>query len=549
MGTTFTTLNLYGAERSTVLSLLLPSDQLQDQNAPWLTVVPSHDTEDGNLQRLEKAAKKLTKASDAAALLFFYFDDDMFSCTLYQNGRKSASFENDQSWAKLGKALGERFGDDTILKAFRLASKCSSMEEQIKLLEETVGTAFYELQEDEPRTVPKSDVTLRSIKAREAMLKKRPNRFNLTELALADWPKELQYRQKLLYALRPQWRAYHLSGLLYDTNMKKYLVPGGDGMLSYPKLLVWNADWGAQQSKLFLMNGKTGDRRELGPIPGSIIHAVWQTKDGGTVILRVQTAAIEQKEVIGPNHREIYSVICVNKDGTERWRFEPELNGSQSLAHVHSSEQGVITLFANGINAVVKADTMIFQIDGETGAQLRTSTFPYQENVHHMIHVDALNAFLLCRRATKELVLLDETLKEMQSFGGYTDSYYFEEDQLCGSVLWKGDIWNQRFVKFYDLQSGKSRKTPLEIPAYVHSVLEDGRILGVNEKQNTLTVFDSEGIVTARCKVPGTLCRVISENGTAYLTELRGPNTHGYVYDALFDQTTLHVWRLDPVTD
>ena len=545
MGTTFTTLNVYCAERSTVMPMLLPSDQLRDQNKPWLTVVPSHDTEDSNLERLEKVAKKLTKGSDAAALLFFYFDDDMFRCTLYQNGKKSVSCESDQSWAKLGKALGERFGDDNVPKAFRLASKCSSMEEQIKLLEETVGTAFYELQEDEPRTVKQSDTTLRVIKARETMLKKRTNRFKLTELMVKDWPKELQYRQKLYDALRPQWREYHLSFFLHETNIKKYLVPGGDGMLAYPNLLDWGADWDARQSKLFLMNGKTGDCRELGPISGDIIRAVWQTKDGGMVILRVQVAPLEQVEDIGPNHRQIYSVICVNNDGTERWHFQPELNRFQNLQHVHSSVQGVITLFASGIDAVVKADAVLLQIDGETGELLRSRIYPYQDNVYRMIHVDALNAFLFCRRTSDELVLLDETLKEMQTFGGFAGSYCFEEDQLCGSTLWEGDIWNQRHVSFFDLQNGTSRKTPLEISAYILSVLEDGRILGVNEKQNVLTVFDSEGIVTARCKVPGALCRVISENGNAYLIEVRGPDTHGFVYDALFDQTTIHVWRLD----
>ena len=545
MGTTFTTLNVYCAERSAVMPMLLPSDQLRDQNKPWLTVVPSHDTEDSNLERLEKVAKKLTKGSDAAALLFFYFDDDMFRCTLYQNGKKSASCESDQSWAKLGKTLGERLGDDNVPKAFRFASKCSSMEEQIKLLEETVGTTFYALQEVEPRTVQKSDVTLRSIKAREAMLKKRPNRFKLTELMAEDWPKELQYRQKLYDALRPQWREYHLSFFLHETNIKKYLIPGVDGMLAYPNLLDWGADWDAQQSKLFLMNGKTGDCRELGPISGNIIRAVWKTKDGGTVILHVQIVPLGQIEDIGPKHRQVYSVICVNNDGTERWRFQPELNRFQNLQHVYSSEQGVITLFGSGINAIVKADAVLLQIDGETGELLRSRTYPYQDNVHHMIHVDALNAFLLCRRTTKELVFLDETLKEMQTFGGFAGSYNFKEDQFCGTVLWEGDCWKQRNVAFFDLKSGESRKTPLEIPAYILSVLEDGRILGVNENQNILTVFDWEGTVTARCKVPGTLCRVISENVNVYLIEVRGPDTYGFVCDALFDQTTIHVWRLD----
>ena len=547
MGTTFTTLNVYGAECSTVTLMLLPSDQLRDQNKPWLTVVPSHDTEDGNLERLGKVAKKLTKGSDAAALLFFYFDDDMFVCTLYQNGKKRASCENSQSWEKLGKALGERLGDDTIPKALRYASKCSGMEEQIQLLEETVGTAFYELQEAAPRTVQPCDATLQTIKAREAMLKKRPNRFKLTELAFEDWPKELQYRQKLYDALRPQWKKYHLDFFLHETNVKKYLIPGDEEMLAYPNLLDWGADWDAHQSKLFLMNGKTGSCRELGPISGNILRAVWQTKDGGTAILRVQTVPLEQEEDIGPNHRSISGVICVNKDGTERWQFQPELNRFQNLQHVYSSKQGVITLFASGINAVVKADAVLLQIDGETGELLSARTYPYQDNVHHMMHVDALNAFLFCRRSSNELVALDESLEEEKVFGGFTGSYSFEENQLCGDILWEGDIWNQRHITFFDLKSGASRKTPLEIPAYILSVLTDGRILGVNERQNVLTVFDAEGIVTARCKVPGTLSRVISENGKTYLIEVRGPDTHGFVYDALFDQTTIHVWQLDTI--
>ena len=99
----------------------------------------------------------------------------------------------------------------------------------------------------------------------------------------------------------------------------------------------------------------------------------------------------------------------------------------------------------------------------------------------------------------------------------------------------------------YDLQNGESRKTPLEIPAFVISVLPDGRILGVNEKQNKLTVFDKEGIVIARCSVPGMISRALIEDDKVYLIEIRGPDTHGFIYDALFDETSTHIWRLDPI--
>lgn len=543
MGMTFTTLNVCGAERIAIETLLIDTDQIRDKNAPWLTVVPSHDTEDSNLQRLEKIAKKLTKASDAAALLFFYFDDDMFSCTLYQNGKKSASCDSRQeSWAKLGKTLGERFGDDTIPKAFRFASKCSSVEEQIKLLEETVGTTFYELQEDKARTVVRSDATLRTIKAREAMLKKRPNQFKLTELTTMDWPKELQYRQKLYNALRSQWRKYNLGFFLYQMEMNRYQVPGTEDMIVYRYI----SDWDRMQFKLVLMKGKTGEWSEIDPSLGAAGQIVWLTKNGGMVV-HLQRYLPTIQEMSEGLPEKPFGLRCIDRDGNEQWRFQPELDRRQIPNFVHTSKQGVITLFASGYNGQEKADSVVYRIDGETGKLLYTRTFPCQENVHHMIHVDALNAFLLCRRTTKELVLLDETLEEAQVFGNYTGRYYFKEDQLCGTVLWEDDCWNQRYVAFFDLKNGESRKTSLEIPAYILTVLQDGKILGVNEKQNSLTVFDPKGIVTARCKVSGTLCRVISENGNVYLIEVRGPDTHGYVYDELFDQTTVHVWRLDAV--
>ena len=125
--------------------------------------------------------------------------------------------DNNQSWAKLGKKISECFGNDSPSKAFRYASHCFNLEEQLKLLEETIGTALYDLQEEEPRIVKQCDTTLREIKAREAMLRKRPNSFILTELPLSDWPNEQKYRQKLLKMLRPHWREYNLSSLPHDS--------------------------------------------------------------------------------------------------------------------------------------------------------------------------------------------------------------------------------------------------------------------------------------------------------------------------------------------
>ena len=103
MGMTFTTLHLWGIGREALLPRLEPGDLLREQNGPWLGVVPDEET-CGDLQRLEKLGKLLTKENgSAAALLFYYYDDDWFLCRLYQGVRKPPKAEAKApgpSWAR-----------------------------------------------------------------------------------------------------------------------------------------------------------------------------------------------------------------------------------------------------------------------------------------------------------------------------------------------------------------------------------------------------------------------------------------------------------------
>ena len=85
----------------------------------------------------------------------------------------------------------------------------------------------------------------------------------------------------------------------------------------------------------------------------------------------------------------------------------------------------------------------------------------------------------------------------------------------------------------------------MEVAADPVRVLSDGRILGVNERQNNLYVFDGNGLVAARCAVPGKICRVVEDGGRVFVVEIRAPETHGFISDEVFDATSFHVWRLD----
>lgn len=541
MGMTFSTLHLWGIGREALLPRLEPGDLLREQNAPWLGVVPDEEA-CGDLQRLEKLGKLLTKENgSAAALLFYYYDDDWFLCRLYQGGKKTAEGRGEGSWAKLGKKLNELFGDEAPAKALRYLSRCSDLQEQIALLEETVGAALYDVSvEEQPRRVPRSDTTLREIKARESALRRRPKQFMLTELPREDWPEVMQYRQELYDRLRPEWRKYKLSmGVSYQ-------VPTCPRWISYSY-----QDEAEHRDRLILFDGSSGQLTDRELPRGTYSKMVWMTPEGDPVVLLLHIL----QERFGPS---IHSwgrtsgkgfVVCLGKDGSERWRFEPELEGyMRTLDYAHTSPEGILTLFSSqGRYDETLFPAQIWRIDGRTGEVLCSRQLPETECLHELFYVETLDAFAYGDMEKDELVLLDMSLREIARWGGYTGIGYDSPENLWGSVLWMSGFTGSREIRFLDLRDGRAWKTPLEIPTWVRAVLPDGRILGMNEKWSALTIFDREGKVVSRCSVPGSMSLVRTEKDRICFAEWRGPDTHGFVYDELFDETTTHVWRLDPV--
>ena len=542
MGMTFDTLHLYGIPREELLPKLGPGDLLREQNAPWLSLVPAYDPEHAETQRLEKLGKALTKGRpQTAALLFSYFDDERFFCSFFREGRKQAGCFSGESWAKLGKKLDELFGDASASKAFRYASRCFDLEEQVRLLEDTVGAALYDFPEEQPRRVPRSDKTLLEIKAREAALRKRPKQFVLTELPQEEWPERLRLREALLTLLRPAWRTYQLSTLLYQMDLSLYGLPGAPDLTAYPYI-----DFYQHRHGILFYNSRTGEHWEPETLPGNPRRAVWQTRQGDVALLFLHILSERKEGNSWSCSGRCSSVTCLGRDGAERWRFEPEMHREQQLEHIHSAEDGVVTLFASGINGSIVADAKIYQIDGETGKLLRTRSIPSEKSVHHLAYAKDLKRFAYCEMSTEDLVLLNDKLEETARWPSFAGNAYFRESSFCGRLLWEQRYYDKRSVYLHDLLDGTVRRIPLEVSAYVLSVLPDGRILGMNEKQSILTVFDGAGIVASRCSVPGEIRCVLPEADGVWIGELRGPDFGPLVCDELFDETQTHVWRLDP---
>ena len=535
MGLSTTTLHLYGMERAALAALLPPGYLLREQNAPWLDVVP---VETAMKPCLEKLAKQATKENgSAAALLFDYFDDDVFQCRLYREGKRTAKCESGGSWAKLGKQLDALFGDRSASGAFRHVSRCADLEEELRLLEQTVGTALLDDAEAPPRTAPRCSDALQTIKAREAKLRRRPNQCTLTELPPEQWPVDWQAQWKLYQRLRPNWRDTNASNLLFGFGNRRFSVP------QHPECAVHRCTDREKQERLFCYDLREDVLREQ-PTPELRLHApLWITPQGELVCLFTEGYWKETGSGWSFTTTSDTFAACLCPDGTERWRFAP--CSGWTLRHAHTSADGIITLYAQRESqGPRKTDAAIYQIDGTTGAHLRTRPIPWAEDLVGLVRVDVCDGFLYIA-GQSELVLLNDELEETARWDGYCGGRYPEEEQIAGNVLWSGYD-----LSLYDLRTGEKRDFTLETPDYLIAMLPDGRFLGVNEKQNRLTVFDPAGRVISRHTAPrpGKFLRARVEAKRVCILEERAPETYGLVSQALFDTASLHVWRLDPAT-
>ena len=538
MGMTTTSLHVWGIGKETLAAIRGNGMVLRDNNPPWIDLLVP-DPELG--QALEQLAKQLTKANpEAAALLFFYFDDELFTCSLYRDGKKTAGCQSQASWGRLGRALDAIFGDDLAGKAFRYAARCTDLDEQVRLIEESVGTALLDHPEFAPRTVPRSDACLRQIKAREAALRKRKNQYILTELPAEDWPVDWQAQLGLYERIRPEWRKNDASDLLFRFGDPRFSVP------RHPELAFQRVRFGcggdtARRSLLYSFpDGRLEDR----PDPEfALFGPLWITKQGDTVFLASEYETVQTP--VGPRRDYVKpKVVCLGADNSLRWQFIPA-GAVLFPSAFHTAPDGTITLYSCG-NSYISRDAFLCRINGETGALLASRVIPAAENLEKLLPVEALNSFVYFANRD-EIVVLNENLTETARWASARSILGPDQKHIVGCVLWD-QYFGDQILRLYDLRTGSCREIRPEIPVYVHALLPDGRFLGVNEVQNRLTVFDPTGRVISRHKAlgDGAFTRVRAEEDRILILEIRAPHTHGYVSNELFEATSFHVWRLDP---
>ncbi|MBQ6018551.1 MAG: hypothetical protein IJL26_00090 [Clostridia bacterium] len=542
MGLSTCTLHIGGVDRAAVETLLPEGILLREGNPPWIGVIPAKAPPEDARAQLERLAKALTKDKDgAAALLFDYFDDELFECRFLLNGGSRASCRSDGSWAKLCKQLGAFFGDELPQKASRFAARCTDLSEQTELLEQTVGAALLDDGEAEPRRVPRGDGVIQRIKAREAALRKRPNTSKLTELEIADWPEDCRSRYALYRILSEKGDYCCLKHLL---EISVFPHHPGVAFCSYNDHSF--SDWQKNVTDHMLLysgdSGKLTDTVFCGEQPR---RPVWITKQNEPVVMFQHVC----RDDAAPDsfRREFGSayIACIGNDGAERWRFSPDPEkGRLDLCDV--SPEGIVTLSVSrhDPSEPYNVSTEIYRIDGETGRLLLTRGFPASENLRDLVAPDGFDGFLYAT-PKKELVLLDGSLCETARLTDFGRHFVHCHDFSAGCCLRQDGP--RPPVRILDLRTSEWSQTDLEIPCYIDLRLPDGRLIGVNEAGTRLTVFDPSGRVTARCKVPGSICRVFTEDGRVFIEEMRGAMTNLLALTTAENlrNTTGHIWRLD----
>ena len=539
MGLTTASLHFYDVDRETITPLLPHDAVLRDHNAPWLEVLLPHDLGPEAFADLEKLGKRLTKSGKAEyALLFLYHDDDLFHCTLYKGGRKAAACDSSGSWAKLGKALDLLFNDGTAPKAFRYASRCFDLDEKVRLLEETVGTALLDDAEIDERNVPRSDDTLKAIKARESALRKRPNQYTMTEIPVEEWPVDLQAQLRLYQFLRPDWYHHHASSLLYGFGNAEYSIP------ERSEYAVFTDAFGP--AEYFWRCKADSKDPEKVPAPARVGLVLWQTPQDEPVVLYAERLTRHGTDTNWLETANDFVVACLKPDGTPRWRFVPP-NNEIYVRYIHTDDKGVITLFTpyrwdkdRGIAA------HICRIDGMTGELLYDRDLP-EKYAEELQRVEALNGFVYSADR-KELVVLNDELEEVARWPQPANNPLGSgslrgEENPVGPILWGQGLYSRKLWR-RDLRNGAATETKPEIPCYIYAVLPDGRFLGGNE-DSRFTVFDPDGTVISRHKLKGFVRSFRFDGNRVYILEERSPNMGPLVCDELFEKTSYHLWRLD----
>ncbi|MBE5811187.1 MAG: PQQ-like beta-propeller repeat protein [Clostridiales bacterium] len=456
MGLTLTTLLIPG--ENPALPPLRHGETLRTHCPGWTIILPG-ETEDHGYDALQKLARKC----QGPCLFFHYFDDDFYVLRLHVDGKRTAVLSSDASIEKSSKVnliSAAVFGDDRADAALKLVGRLSDLEEQLDILEETLGVSLLEDPEFEPRHVEVGTAAFDAATARLAALKKRKNAYRAVQIRDEDVPDALRDVRPSAAFGRPQ---------------------------------VYMAALPAEDS--------TGR-----PLEGQVQVDVRQAACSHPSGDYIGCAFFNQRPTMA---------VRMNASGELLWAFAPE--GAYSLLICPAKDAD--TLLA--LDTLAREEGRIWLLDAGDGRVLREETLPPGRNgVPRWI--DCLGQYALYWRDGKNqgFDLLDETLtlvnrRELPDI----KAAFTNPVTVQGSVFWVQDVFTHQVVSF-DLASGAVEKIRLEDRAYFTGLGADGLLTGFQSGKELL-LFDRTGRLISKhpFKELATLQNIPIIDGKMYVVE------------------------------
>ncbi len=479
---------------------------------------------DRDLQRMTQLAKSI----DGDVLVFYYFDDDLFTLTLFKNGKQTAEIDSHGRGSKLS-LIAELLPEDTsALKKLRAVKSCISIDEQVALLEETFGLPFYVLNEqEEVPLVEQGDKVWNTLIARVEKLRKRPNQFQIVQLTQDEWPDSTKDRMRLISNLRKQLPSFYFNRLFMDIASLKFTQPGKRSCILFP-LYIQNPDEDSSSGyNTVLVVDYSQKKSAVFNFPFSIADPILFNSNNNTIVCET----IKQK-----------SVVCLDEEGLERWCFAPDLKFPQQLNYVRTDREEIILCSRYSQNT----ENYIWRISPLDGSILSERTIPIGEDTYSLRWLPDMKLFTYYELRKNELVLLDKDFNEVRRFHLGKDNIRFDIGFYAGSygyvcIPLRDGNWK---IFRLDLNSGEKKWITPEIPDNTEEVLP-GEIFPIyaEKKGGTLYLLNHDGIVISQNSIKGAFYGLWEENGHIYGMTTKRSRFPGFWEDSILDSLSIFLLK------
>lgn len=527
MGMAFANLHLYGVNEEDVRRVMAEGDVLRTINAPWLAVLPPEEELRSAGKRFEKTAKLLTKENpEALAIVFYYSDDDLMSLWLYMSGRMKKSIFSYQPWTYLGKLLGEKYDSELPAKAFRLVNQCLDQDEKLELMEQTIGTALYDMAWEPPRRVERSTEKMEALKLRASQARRCKNRIELFEVQKNGWPEYARTCAELAEMVTKQ-ESFLYCDLMMEPVNRRFEIPHQPYRVAGFK---WNRTRGKE---MFLYNSRTKQLRRFETETG-YERVVWVTPEEEPVVF-----------AFGDQSGMMNRVLCLNADGSVKWTFAQADEDGSIYAH-HVSENGILTMTVCSIQG---SCDRIWRIDLLSGRVLCEGRLPLHAGTGGLLYAELTDRWVCTDVAGNALILLDADLRE-------TDRITFEDMPVnvnafrtgfcryAEGVLWSAYPDGGKLYGI-DLRNRQLKSVELNTPrVIIDAVFPDGMMMGISSYSRHISFFDETGQLISRNSVDGMLKAERMPDGSPCIVEVTGRGSSAEITHQVLDALKIRVRKI-----